>query len=260
VLQTVNRAGQVLDLFSATRPEWGATAVAHELDIAKSQAHELLVSLADIGLLQRGGPGRYTLGWRIVALNSLLVDTSDVRHEAARVIRALTAHSGETVHLAVWGPGRAICIAAFEGRHPLAVAPCPIGDELPAHCTSVGKLLLACRPWQAVHDALRRDGLPRMTRRTIVTLEELGDELAAVRHQGYAHELEEHVANACGVAAPVRDSMGDVVAAVGMSVPSDRWREGGVTYTRAVVAAAARASELVRHRVLQREQGLAAVV
>jgi DNA-binding IclR family transcriptional regulator len=136
----------------------------------------------------------------------------------------------------------------------------PVGDELPAHCTSVGKLLLACRPWQAVHDVLQRDGLPRMTRRTIVTFEALGDELAAVRRQGYAHEQEEHVANACGVAAPVRNSMGDVLAAVGMSVPADRWREGGGTYTRAVVAAAARASELVRHRVLQREQGLAAVV
>jgi DNA-binding IclR family transcriptional regulator len=258
VLQTVNRAGQVLDLFSSSHPQWGATAVAHELDIAKSQAHELLVSLADIGLLQRGGPGRYTLGWRIVALNSLLVDTSDVRQEAARVMRALSARYGETVHLAVWGPSRAICIAAFAGRQGVAVPPCPVGEELPGHCTGAGKVLLACQPWQAVSDGLQREGLPRMTDRTIVTFEALGDELATVRRQGFAHEQEEHVANTCGVAAPIMDAQGDVMAAVSMSVPTDRWRRGALEYTRGLVAGAARSSELVRLRIAQRAQGLAA--
>jgi IclR family KDG regulon transcriptional repressor len=259
VLQTVNRAGQVLDLFSAARPEWGATAVARALDIAKSQAHELLISLADIGLLQRGAPGRYTLGWRIVALNSLLVDTSDVRHEAARVMQAFTARYGETVHLAVWGPDRVICIAAIEGRRRVAVAPWPVGDELPAHCTGAGKVLLACRPWPAVHDALERAGLPRMTGHTIVTLEALDHELDTVRRQGFAHEHEEHVANTCGVAAPILGSNGEVVAAVSTSVPADRWRRGAREYTRALVAAAARSSELVRQRILEREQGLPAI-
>lgn len=259
MLQTVNRAGLVLGLFSSERPEWGATAVARELGIAKSQAHELLVSLADIGLLQRGGPGRYTLGWRIVALNSLLVDTSDVRQESARVMRALTARYGETVHLAVWGPSAAICVAAFAGRGPVAVVPCPVGDALPAHCTGAGKVLLACRPWPAVRETLERDGLVRMTGRTIVTLEALGDELALVRRQGFAHEQEEHVPSTCAVAAPIRDSHGHVVAAVSMSVRADRWRGGTGEYTGALVAAAGRASELVRRRILQREQRLATV-
>jgi IclR family KDG regulon transcriptional repressor len=259
MLQTVNRAGQVLDLFSSAHPEWGATAVAHELDIAKSQAHELLVSLADIGLLQRGGPGRYTLGWRIVALNSLLVDTSDVRHEAARVMRALTARYGETVHLAIWGPDRAICIAAAAGRPSAALAPWTVGDELPTHCTGAGKVLLAERPWPAVRAALERDGLPRMTGHTIVTVDALAAELAAVRHQGYAHECQEHGAATCGVAAPIRDAHGAAIAAVGMSVPAERWRRSAQGYTRALVAAAGRTSELVRARILQREQGLAAV-
>jgi DNA-binding IclR family transcriptional regulator len=259
MLQTVNRAGQVLDLFSSARPEWGATAVAHELNIAKSQAHELLVSLADIGLLQRGGPGRYTLGWRIVALNSLLVDTSDVRQEAARVMRALTIRYGETVHLAIWGPERAICIAAAAGRPPAALAPWTVGDELPIHCTGAGKVLLAERPWPAVRAGLERDGLPRMTGHTIVTLDALAVELAAVRDQGYAHERQEHGPLTCGVAAPIRDARGAAIAAVGMSVPAERWRRSAQSYTRALVAAASRTSELVRARIRQREQDLAAV-
>ena len=77
MLSTLGRAARLLDLFTLDAPEWGATAVAAELQIAKSQAHELLVSLAGGGLLQRVGAGRYRLGWRIVALNSVLVETSE---------------------------------------------------------------------------------------------------------------------------------------------------------------------------------------
>ena len=51
MLRTLGRATRVLDLFTVESPEWGATAVARELGIAKSQAHELLFSLADGGLL-----------------------------------------------------------------------------------------------------------------------------------------------------------------------------------------------------------------
>src|SRR3954470_18408005 len=87
VLRTLSRATAVLDLFTADAPEWGPTAVSHELRIAKSQAHELLVSLALGGLLQRVGTGRYRLGWRIAALNSVLVETSDLLRLAAPAMR-----------------------------------------------------------------------------------------------------------------------------------------------------------------------------
>ena len=115
MLRTLSRATTVLDLFTVDDPEWGATAVAHELQIAKSQAHELLVSLAVGGLLQRVGAGRYRLGWRIVALNAVLVETSDLLRLVAPEMRALVGRYGETVHVAVWD-GRPVCIDARSGR------------------------------------------------------------------------------------------------------------------------------------------------
>src|SRR4051794_37860675 len=108
MLQTLNRAGRVLELFSSEHPEWGATAVARELNVSKSQAHEMLVSLTDIGLLEREASGRYRLGWRILALHSVFLVTRDVGRASADVIRALAGRYGETVELAVWGQGRAI--------------------------------------------------------------------------------------------------------------------------------------------------------
>src|SRR3712207_8199484 len=96
MLRTVTRAGLVLDLFSVERPEWGATAVARELDIAKSQAHELLVSLSDIGLLERVRAGRYRLGWRIVALGSLLFDATGPREAEVPAMESLARSEEHT--------------------------------------------------------------------------------------------------------------------------------------------------------------------
>src|SRR4029079_10352180 len=60
MLEKLTRRGRVLGLFTPERHEWGVTAVAVELGIAKSQAHELLASLCEIGLLHRER-GRYPL-------------------------------------------------------------------------------------------------------------------------------------------------------------------------------------------------------
>ena len=145
MLSTLGRAGKVLDLFTVDTPEWGATAVAHELKIAKSQAHELLVSLAVAGLLQRVGMGRYRLGWRIVALNAVLVETSDLLRLVAPEMRALVGRYGETVHVAVWDE-RPVCIDARSGRLSTSIPPFRVGADLPACSTALGKVLLAGRP------------------------------------------------------------------------------------------------------------------
>lgn len=237
MLQTVGRAGQVLDLFSTDNPEWGATAVAHELEVAKSQAHELLVSLADIGLLERHGPGRYRLGWRVVALNTLVVDSSHLGAEPTRVLAALAAQTGEAAHLATWGPGSAICVASYAGRDAFGPAPAAVGSALAVHATAAGKVLLAAQPAETIKDHAQR-ALHPFTERTIRTAERLARECAAVRQRGFAYEEQERDPAACAVAAPIRDIHGHVVAALGLTV----------------AAAAARCSELLRKRALTTSQ------
>src|SRR5215207_6468628 len=172
MLSTLGRAGKVLDLFSVEAPEWGATAVAHELQIAKSQAHELLVSLAVAGLLQRVGMGRYRLGWRIVALNAVLVETSDLLRLVAPEMRALVGRYGETVHVAVWDE-RPVCIDARSGRLSTSIPPFTVGSDVPAHSTALGKVLLASRPRDEIEQFLSIAEPAARPDRTALTAEEM---------------------------------------------------------------------------------------
>ena len=224
MLSTLGRAGKVLDLFTVGTPEWGATAVAHELKIAKSQAHELLVSLAVAGLLQRVGMGRYRLGWRIVALNAVLVETSDLLRLVAPEMRALVGRYGETVHVAVWDE-RPVCIDARSGRLSTSIPPFRVGADLPACSTALGKVLLAGRPRNEIARFLSGE-------------EDLEAGLGQVAAQGFAYEEQEYQPGSCSVAAPIINRDAGVFASIGMSVPVDRWRRGRSGYRRAVVAVA----------------------
>jgi DNA-binding IclR family transcriptional regulator len=226
MLSTLGRAAKVLDLFSVDAPEWGATAVAHELKIAKSQAHELLVSLAVGGLLQRVGMGRYRLGWRIVALNAVLVETSDLLRLVAPEMRALVGRYGETVHVAVWD-GRPVCIDARSGRLNTSIPPFRVGADLPACSTALGKVLLAGRSRDEITQFLSGD-----------ELEDAQVGLGQVAAQGFADEEQEYRPGSCSVAAPIINRDAGVFASIGMSVPVDRWQRGRLGYRRAVVEVA----------------------
>jgi len=227
MLSTLGRAARVLDLFSVDAPEWGATAVAQELQIAKSQAHELLVSLCVGGLLQRVGSGRYRLGWRIVALNAVLVETSDLLRLVAPELRTLVGRYGETVHVAVWD-GRPVCVDARSGRLSTSIPPFSVGADVPAHSTALGKVLLAGRPREEITRFLSE----------APDAEDLQAGLGHVAAQGFAYEEQEYRPGTCSVAAPIVNRDAGVFASIGMSVPVDRWRRGRVGYRSAVVAVA----------------------
>jgi DNA-binding IclR family transcriptional regulator len=232
VLSTLGRAARVLDLFTVESPEWGATAVAQELQIAKSQAHELLVSLAVGGLLQRVGMGRYRLGWRIAALNAVLVETSDLLRLVAPEMRALVGRYGETVHVAVWD-GRPVCIDARSGRLDASVPPFRVGADLPAYSTALGRVLLAGRPRDEIAEFLsERERAPEKD------VDDAHAGLGQVAAQGFACEEQEYRPGSCSVAAPIINRDAGVFASIGMSVPVDRWRRGHLGYRRAVVSVA----------------------
>ena len=216
MLSTLGRAAKVLDLFTVEAPEWGATAVAHELQIAKSQAHELLVSLAVGGLLQRVGMGRYRLGWRIVALQRGA--RRDLRPAAAR----RPGDAGARRALRRDGPRRRVGRPAGLHRRALRAAhtsipPFRVGADLPACSTALGKVLLAGRP---------RDEITQFLSGRDEPVEDVQVGLGQVAAQGYAYEEQEYRPGSCSVAAPIINREAGVFASIGMSVPVDRWKRG----------------------------------
>src|SRR3972149_5948090 len=158
MLQTIQKAGEILALFDRDHTEWGVREVAVKLKMAKSSTHDLMALLA----------------------------TTELRKEAHPVMEELAAQYQETIHLAVLDDTQAVYVDKLEGRQAVRVELTSLGARLYAHCSALGKVLLAYRSEADVKQIIQTAGLPRFTPNTITDEEELGQNLVKIRKQGFA--------------------------------------------------------------------------
>ncbi len=214
--QTVDRALSILiDL--GTGPK-SLDEVAALLGVHKSTALRLLQTLETQGFARHDEQHRYRLGPRLFALAHQALDELDIRRIAAPHLSALNQKHGHTVHLAAYVDDTVIYIDKYDSRHPVRMYS-RIGAAAAAHCTAVGKLLLAALPGPARDDALARLSFEHHTPNTITDADALRTELDQVAERGYATDRAEHEDYINCIAAPIRDASGRVLAAASISVP-----------------------------------------
>jgi DNA-binding IclR family transcriptional regulator len=141
------------------------------------------------------------------------------------------------VQLAVLDHMSVLYIRIRESRQAVRMSSSP-GSRAPAHCTSVGKVLLAHQPEEVVKQVIDA-GLTRYTENTITAPDALMEELAAIRTRGYAIDDEEIEVGLRCVAAPIRDHTGQVTAAISVAAPVQRMSKKNLQTTAPTVMAAA---------------------
>jgi DNA-binding IclR family transcriptional regulator len=157
---------------------------------------------------------RYSVGPRAVRLAIRVVDGLEVRRIARRHLQELARQTQEDVYLAVRIGRRVVYVERLPGTRTVTVD-IRLGQSLFLHATAVGKLF-------AAHNAQLRQRLlsgprPRLTERTLVEAAELERELGDIRAQGFAVSREEAVPGIVGLAVPVYDAYGMLVAAIHVS-------------------------------------------
>jgi DNA-binding IclR family transcriptional regulator len=159
------------------------------------------------------------------------------------VCRALAAETGETVNIAVLSEHSALYLDQVAGSSALQPHNW-VGQHIPLHATSNGKVLLSGLPADEV-DTLVGD-LTRYTSQTMVTRARLHEELELVRTRGYAVAVDELEVGLTAAAAPIRNMHGDVIASMSVSGPSFRMPEETLDE---VVARLTEAALEVSHRL-----------
>lgn len=239
-LSSVGSALRLLKTFTAEEPELGITALARRLGVAKSTAHRLASTLVAEGFLEQNPvDGRYRLGLLLFALGAQVRRRMDVSEQAVPHLHELSARSGETVHLAVLHDAEILYLRNIDSPHAIRTRSY-LGVRMPAHCTSEGRALLAYSPPLVVANVLRARLQPR-TEHTVTDKTRLAQVLERVRTSGYAIDDEESENGMRGVAAPIFDASGAVVAAVGLVGPTQRVSKAGLRKFSALVVEAGHA-------------------
>lgn len=223
VVPAVIRALDILELF-LNRPQLSAREVMERLDLPRTTVHELLVTLVDRSYLivVPGQPVQYRLGMPLFQLGAAFAGRLDLVREAQSVTRDVAAACDEAVHVAVLDGADVVYLVKVDSTHPVRMVS-GVGLRLPAHCTAVGKVLLAGLDQADLDAVLAKGVLPGMTANSITDPDRLRAHLESVRVDGVAVDIgESDTAMRC-VAAAVRDHSGATIGAMSLSAPIIRW-------------------------------------
>ncbi|MDA5282098.1 IclR family transcriptional regulator [Streptomyces sp. Isolate_45] len=209
----------------AARPGLHSLAdIQNDLSLPKSSLYMLLRTLVSLGWVETDATGtRYGIGVRALLVGSSYIDGDEVVAAARPTLDRLSDDTTETIHLARMDGTSVVYLATRQSQHYLRPFT-RVGRRLPVHSTALGKALLATHTDEEVRRLLPRR-LEAVTQHTITDREQLVEELALVREQGYAVDREENTLGlrCFGVAVPYRTPARD---AVSCSVPVARLTAG----------------------------------
>ncbi len=198
----------------------GVTELANQLGLHKSNVHRLLQGLVHQGFARRNSEtSRYELTMKLWELGARVFNRLDVRQEALPFMKELADETQETVHLSVLNGTDVLYIEKIDSPQPVR-AYTIVGGRAPAQCVATGKVMLAWADQEILDQIIPK--LAKHTPLSIVSKTELLQEMEAIRAQGYAVNRGEWREQVMGLAAPIYDVSGAVVAAMGISGPSER--------------------------------------
>lgn len=210
----------VLEALIQRREPCGVSDLAVALGMSKSNAHRLLNTLVETGFVH-SVDGRYSASLKVWELGTKVIKGFDVRDLARPAMVRLVRETSESCRLTVLDLKSLEVVYIDKLDSPQDVRTfSEIGGRAPAHCTSSGKVLLAYQDEQYVRRMARK--LKGYTQKTVTDTDVLMRDLKKVRADGYALNNREYSPQVSGVAAPIFDGEGNVIAALSVVAPADR--------------------------------------
>lgn len=219
IVQSIERGFAVLLAFDADLPTPSLAEVAAKTGLSRPSVRRILLTLQKLGYVVASG-SRWSLTPRVLTIGQHYAATHEVSKVAQPHLLRLAELTQESASLSQLDGTGVVYVARVHVRRVMNVS-VDIGSRLPAHATSMGRVLLA---WAdaSVIDAVIEAGLPSLTPTTVTDPVQFRDGLHQVRRQGFALVDGELEPGFLSAAAPVRDPSGDVLAALAYSTSRGR--------------------------------------
>ena len=221
-IKSVVKAISIIELLVTSQQPISLSEMSRKLGMARSTVHGLASTLLDLGYLaQNIETGHYELGVKLYEVGNAVSVYWQEKAVAKEYITRLIEKLKETVHMAKLVDGKVLYIDKQESTHSIRIVT-ETGVKLPAHCTGVGKVLLAYLSKSELEQILKRNPLESSTEKTISDKDALIKELEKIRKNGFAYDDQEFMIGLKCVAVPIFNHNNKVVAALSVSAPVSR--------------------------------------
>lgn len=223
-IQSVDRAIQILQ-FLTEDSELSTSDIARRLGVHRSTASRILATLEHRDVVEQVAErGAYRLGLGVLRMAYPVSTRFDLARDGQAVCDALAETTQETTNIAILDQGHAVTITQSSGQQMVGVAGQYVGQRVPLHATSTGKLLLA-HASDEVWQQLMSQPLEQYTAATELDLDQLAEELETIRRRGWSSAIGEWEDGINALAMPVWNASGQLVAAVAVTAPAFRMPE-----------------------------------
>ncbi|RPJ42635.1 MAG: IclR family transcriptional regulator [Deltaproteobacteria bacterium] len=222
LINSILRAGGILKTFAEGKGSFTLREMSQFMKLDRSTTYRLLLSLEKCGLVEKDEKtGTYSLGLGAFEIGSAYQRRADFVPIAKPFMEELALKAQETVNLAVLSGTEILYIDKVDSPRSVGVMS-KIGQRNPVYCTSLGKSLLAFQGEEEKARIMAAIEFKPLTPHTITSRKEFVKEMNQIRSQGFAldrREIEEDVE--C-IAAPIRNHLGNAVAAISISGPQKK--------------------------------------
>jgi DNA-binding IclR family transcriptional regulator len=215
--RSLERALQILNAFNGERQIIALTQLSEVLGIPKATVLRLCSTLVQYDYLRQDPDSKqYSLGLKLFELGSIVFSSFSLRRSASPHLTQLQARLGQTVYLGILDHDELLYIDKKEDLGNPIRFTSSIGNRRPPYWGMVGPMLMAYLSDNEVERLLQRHPLTAHTKKSFTDKWEFKEWLIRVREQGFAVDDERSFEGISGIAAPVRDFTGKVVAAIGV--------------------------------------------
>jgi IclR family transcriptional regulator, KDG regulon repressor len=221
-VQSLARAFAIMEEIARNRDGIGLAELSKRVGLHNSTTFHLVKTLVSLGYVrQMKDSKRYRIGRPLFTLAASALDEVEMVSLATPILEDLSRETGESAHFSVRLGDAVVVLARTGGKGAFQLID-RAGAVRPAHCTALGKIMLAGLSPDQLEQFLTRTELKAHTPKSITSAELLRREIADVRRAGLAVDDGEFDVELRCAAVPVRDFSGQVIGAIGISGPV--WR------------------------------------
>jgi IclR family transcriptional regulator, KDG regulon repressor len=221
-IQSISRAFMILEEIARAREGIPLSELSKRVGLHNSTAFHLVKTMVSLGYVrQERDTKRYRIGRPLFGLAASALDEIEMVSHATPILEALSHESGESCHFAVRSGDAVMVVARTSGPSAFQLTN-RVGVLRPAHCTALGKVILAALRPEQFERFLKRADLKAYSPKSVTEPDLLRREIAEVSQNGIAFDDGAFDAEIRCVAVPVLDFSGQVLGAIGISGPV--WR------------------------------------
>ncbi len=249
-IKSLEKCFNILDLLSAAHSPLKLEEITRKSQYKKTTCFRLLKTMIGLGYVEQNPVDKtYRFGNRLVSLGLSALKDMSLRRNALPVLEKLRDETGETVNLSILSGTEILFVERIMSDYLVNVN-VNIGDRLPVHCASMGKVILAFSPKKKADEIISKLLFESKTDCTITSISSFKKELKEIKKKGFALNDEELEKGLRAVAAPIFNYTDEAFAAINIAWTTTRkpGREYFTEFAPKIVTAAEKISTLMGYR------------